>query len=300
MADPARQRRLARGHDARDGQSPVGEGPALSGGLQPRPHHLRPVGQAARGLAVRRRPWTTTGREGDVVDLRPHLAGASGRQPDVRRANTIAASTSIPGGRSPVHLNLVGDTAAIAGRLRRADRTVPHAGRSGRPPVRRPPFRPLRIPAGPDLEDGRHRPGASPLVREHRQPGLLHRRLQPDFGARALLPHEFTHSWNGKFRRPSDEYVPNLNVPTQNSLMWVYEGQTEYWGEVLAARSGLVTQGRGRSPTSPRSPASTTTSRAANGARCRTRPTTTCSATAPPIPGRRGCAAPATTTARPC
>jgi predicted metalloprotease with PDZ domain len=56
---------------------------------------------------------------------------------------------------------------------------------------------------------------------------------------RDLLPHEFTHSWNGKFRRPADLWTPNYNVPMQDSLLWVYEGQTQYWGQVLAARSGL-------------------------------------------------------------
>jgi predicted metalloprotease with PDZ domain len=59
---------------------------------------------------------------------------------------------------------------------------------------------------------------------------------------RDLLPHEFTHSWNGKFRRPADLWTPNYNVPMQDSLLWVYEGQTEYWGQVLAARSGLRTR----------------------------------------------------------
>ncbi|PWF42893.1 M61 family metallopeptidase [Massilia glaciei] len=57
---------------------------------------------------------------------------------------------------------------------------------------------------------------------------------------RDLLPHEFTHSWNGKFRRPAGQDVPNFNVPLQNELLWVYEGQTQYWGIMLAARSGLV------------------------------------------------------------
>ena len=56
---------------------------------------------------------------------------------------------------------------------------------------------------------------------------------------RDLLPHEYTHSWNGKFRRPADLWTPNYNVPMRDSLLWVYEGQTEYWGQVLAARSGL-------------------------------------------------------------
>jgi len=59
---------------------------------------------------------------------------------------------------------------------------------------------------------------------------------------RDLLPHEFTHSWNGKFRRPADLWTPNYNVPMQDSLLWVYEGQTQYWGEVLAGRSGLRTR----------------------------------------------------------
>ena len=59
---------------------------------------------------------------------------------------------------------------------------------------------------------------------------------------RDLLAHEFTHSWNGKFRRPADLWTPNYNVPMRDSLLWVYEGQTEYWGQVLTARSGLWTQ----------------------------------------------------------
>ena len=56
---------------------------------------------------------------------------------------------------------------------------------------------------------------------------------------RDLLAHEYTHSWNGKFRRPADLWTPNYNVPMRGSLLWVYEGQTQFWGFVLAARSGL-------------------------------------------------------------
>jgi predicted metalloprotease with PDZ domain len=56
---------------------------------------------------------------------------------------------------------------------------------------------------------------------------------------RELLPHELVHSWNGKFRRPADLSTPQFNVPMRNSLLWVYEGLTQYWGIVLAARSGL-------------------------------------------------------------
>jgi len=58
---------------------------------------------------------------------------------------------------------------------------------------------------------------------------------------RDLLAHEYTHSWNGKFRRPADLWTPNYQQPMQNSLLWVYEGQTQYWGQVLTARSGLLT-----------------------------------------------------------
>ena len=54
-----------------------------------------------------------------------------------------------------------------------------------------------------------------------------------------LLPHEYTHSWNGKFRRPADLWTANYDVPMRDSLLWVYEGQTEYGGKVLAARAGL-------------------------------------------------------------
>jgi predicted metalloprotease with PDZ domain len=56
---------------------------------------------------------------------------------------------------------------------------------------------------------------------------------------RDLLPHEFNHSWDGKYRRPADLWTPNFNVPMQDSLLWVYEGQTQFWGYVMAARSGL-------------------------------------------------------------
>ncbi|TFW00508.1 M61 family peptidase, partial [Brevundimonas sp. S30B] len=57
-----------------------------------------------------------------------------------------------------------------------------------------------------------------------------------------LLPHEFVHAWNGKRSRPVDELTANHNIPTQNTLMWVYEGQTEYWGDVLTARAGLASK----------------------------------------------------------
>ncbi|MGE5561836.1 MAG: M61 family metallopeptidase [Bacillota bacterium] len=59
---------------------------------------------------------------------------------------------------------------------------------------------------------------------------------------RNLLPHEFTHSWNGKFRRPADLWTPDYRTPMQNSGLWVYEGQTQFWGYVLGARSGMLSK----------------------------------------------------------
>ena len=59
---------------------------------------------------------------------------------------------------------------------------------------------------------------------------------------RDLLSHEFTHSWDGKFRRGADLTTPDYSTPMGNTLLWVYEGQTQFWGNVLAARCGLVSQ----------------------------------------------------------
>ncbi|MCC2981696.1 M61 family metallopeptidase [Sphingomonas sp. IC4-52] len=61
-------------------------------------------------------------------------------------------------------------------------------------------------------------------------------------GRRNLLPHEFSHSWNGKFRRGADSWTPDFRTPMRNSLLWVYEGQTQFWGYVLQARSGMVSK----------------------------------------------------------
>jgi predicted metalloprotease with PDZ domain len=57
-----------------------------------------------------------------------------------------------------------------------------------------------------------------------------------------LLSHEFTHSWNGKYRRPFNLYQTDFSKMQEGSLLWVYEGMTQYMGNVLAARSGLKSQ----------------------------------------------------------
>lgn len=56
-----------------------------------------------------------------------------------------------------------------------------------------------------------------------------------------LLPHEYTHSWNGKYRRPAGLATPDYAIPMKGELLWVYEGMTQYLGEVLAVRSGFET-----------------------------------------------------------
>jgi predicted metalloprotease with PDZ domain len=55
---------------------------------------------------------------------------------------------------------------------------------------------------------------------------------------RNVLGHELTHSWNGKYRRPARLWTPDYRTPMQDDLLWVYEGQTQFWGWVLSARSG--------------------------------------------------------------
>jgi predicted metalloprotease with PDZ domain len=58
-------------------------------------------------------------------------------------------------------------------------------------------------------------------------------------GEGMVQAHEYVHSWNGKYRRPAGLTTPDYQVPMKTRLLWVYEGLTEYYGFVLAARSGL-------------------------------------------------------------
>ncbi|MGO8813594.1 MAG: M61 family metallopeptidase [Terriglobia bacterium] len=62
-------------------------------------------------------------------------------------------------------------------------------------------------------------------------------------GDATLLPHEMAHSWNGKYRRPEGLATGGYDAPMKGDLLWVYEGLTNYLGEVLTARSGLWSQG---------------------------------------------------------
>ncbi len=143
-----------------------------------------------------------------------------------------------PGGRSPVRLNMVADRADLL------DATPEQIAL----------HRNLVVQAD-RLYGGRHYDHYDFLLALTDRMGgigLEHHRSSensrdPDYFAgwgkmvsqRTLLPHEYTHSWNGKFRRGADLWTPDYATPMRDSLMWVYEGQTQYWGYVLTARAGL-------------------------------------------------------------
>ena len=183
------------------------------------------------------------GKDGDVTQFKPvtyetlvdspMFAGRHYRQFDLD-----------PGGRSPVRLNVVADTAdeldvdpktleKHRNLIRQADRLF------GARPYDRYDF----------LLAVSNRLGGIG-VEHHRssENGVgtgYFTAFDKAIGDRDLLPHEYTHSWNGKFRRPADLWTPSYSVPMRGSLLWVYEGQTQYWGYVLGARSGMLSKDEG-------------------------------------------------------
>jgi len=58
-------------------------------------------------------------------------------------------------------------------------------------------------------------------------------------GNASLLSHEFNHSWDGKYRMPEGLYPSNLQKPYDDSLLWIYEGMTQYYGDIMSWRDGL-------------------------------------------------------------
>ena len=57
---------------------------------------------------------------------------------------------------------------------------------------------------------------------------------------RLLIPHEYLHAWCGKYRRPAGMLTSNFHTAKDTELLWVYEGLTQYLGELIEARSGLM------------------------------------------------------------
>jgi len=74
---------------------------------------------------------------------------------------------------------------------------------------------------------------------ENNLPAMYFNNTEEQLNNRDLIAHEFVHTWNGRWREPADLWSPTFNQPVGGSLLWVYEGQTEFWGRVLAARAGL-------------------------------------------------------------
>ena len=74
---------------------------------------------------------------------------------------------------------------------------------------------------------------------ENNLPAAYFNNTAKQLNNRDLIAHEFVHTWNGRWREPADLWSPTFNQPVGGSLLWLYEGQTEFWGRVLAARAGL-------------------------------------------------------------
>ncbi|PWK81215.1 glycyl aminopeptidase [Fulvimonas soli] len=164
----------------------------------------------------------------DFVDS-PLLAGAHFNRVDLA-----------PGGRTPVHLTVVADE---AGQVKLDDRQVEQH---------------RALVAQAEKLFGTHHYAHYDFLltlSDHTGHfGLEHHqssddRLPADFLTdkssyalmASLMPHEYVHSWCGKFRRPARLWAPDFNTTEEDDLLWVYEGLTDYWSGVLSARSGLWT-----------------------------------------------------------
>ena len=214
---------------------------------------LLPAGHAVRGITVKpslRLP------DGFTASTALDAAGQSGTRVDFK----------------PVDADTLVDSPIFAGKYRKRLDLDPDAARAGRPPV----FLSIVADSPEDLEvkpeqlaahralveqadkvfGARHYPRYEFLLAvtdqlggiglEHHassensaQPGYFTTMAKNSYG-RDLLAHEYTHSWNGKFRRPADLWTPDFLTPQRGTLLWMYEGQTQFWGNVLAARSGLM------------------------------------------------------------
>ncbi|HLX25096.1 MAG TPA: peptidase M61 [Usitatibacter sp.] len=77
---------------------------------------------------------------------------------------------------------------------------------------------------------------------EIREPPHFFTKWKTMAASRTVLSHEFVHSWIGKKHRPADLATPNFNVPMGDTLLWCYEGETDYWTYILARRGNLLTR----------------------------------------------------------
>ena len=73
-----------------------------------------------------------------------------------------------------------------------------------------------------------------PKFDEPEQPSTNYRRFL------GLCSHEYFHSWLVKFIRPHNYVVPNLHQEDYTSLLWVFEGITSYYDDLILLRSGVI------------------------------------------------------------
>jgi predicted metalloprotease with PDZ domain len=182
-----------------------------------------------RGVTVRFKPTTL-----EMLVDSPLFAGRYFRSLDLD-----------PGAKTPVHLNLFADSAETLDvrpqQLAAHHKLVQEAyALLGPPHYDRYEFLLAMSDHFGDIGLEHHRSS------ENRRPPSYFIDWDKVGAGRDLLPHEFSHSWNGKFRRPAGLATPDFNTPMRNSLLWVYEGLTNYFGAVLAARSGLWSEDFGR------------------------------------------------------
>lgn len=138
----------------------------------------------------------------------------------------------------PIRLDLLahdaGDLAITADALAKIRSMIVQTGRVFGPP----PFR--HYDAIVTLDDALSSGGTEHLEEgENNLPAAYFTNPASQLNNLDLIAHEYVHAWNGRFRQPADLWTPTYNVPVGGSLLWVYEGQTEFWGRVLAARSRL-------------------------------------------------------------
>ena len=180
------------------------------------------------------------GRDGDVVHFKPVSFNNFVDSPLIAGKHFTRVNLA-PGAKVPVHLNIVGDTAKSVDISKKqiADhrRLV------------------TQIMALFGSHHFHHYDFLLTLSDHVDHFGLEHHqssddRLPSDYltdssmylRAASLMPHEWVHSWNGKFRRPYDLWTPNFNMVKRDDLLWVYEGLTNYWDAVLTTRSGMWTK----------------------------------------------------------
>lgn len=179
------------------------------------------------------------GRQGDSVDFKPVSFNNFVDSPLIAGAYFNSVDLA-PGAKVPVHLDIVGDAAAD---VKMSDEQI----KTHRNLIR-------QAYALFGAHHYQHYNFLLTLSDHTGHFGLEHHQSSDDrlpadsltdkamaMRVATLMPHEYMHSWNGKFRRPADLWTPNFNMVKRDDLLWVYEGLTDYWAGVLTTRSGMWT-----------------------------------------------------------